>query len=61
MNDNQLIISVTLDLRCSLVVSTGQLEGNEVSQLCAHLPATHHLLLSKQHTMQSGKLPSASS
>ena len=43
-----------LDLRCRMIVSTGQLVGNEVSQLFAHLPATHHLLLSIQHTMQTG-------
>ena len=49
---------VALDLRCRLLVSTGQLVGDEASQLSAHLPATHHRLLSVQHTMHSGNLPS---
>lgn len=46
-----------LDLR-SILIGTGQLVGNEISQLTVHLPATYHLLLSIQHTMQNGKLPS---
>lgn len=51
------VASVTLNLRCTLIVSTGQLVGNDVSQLSAHFPATRYLLLSVQYTMQSGKLP----
>lgn len=51
------VASVTLNLRRTLIVSTGQLVGNDVSQLSAHFPATCYLLLSVQYTMQSGKLP----
>lgn len=51
-------VCVTLDLRGSLVVLTDHLVGNEVSHGCAHLPATHHLLLPNQQTMQTGILPS---
>lgn len=48
------VVGVTLDLLRSLGLLTEQLVGNEVSQLPAHLPATQHLRLSIQHTMQTG-------
>lgn len=49
---------VVLDSRCGLVASTGQLVANEVSHLCADLPAARHFFFCSQNTMQSGSLPS---
>lgn len=49
---------VVLDSRCGLVVPTGQLVANEVSHLCADLPAARHFFFRSQNTMQSGSLPS---
>lgn len=48
--------AVTFNLQRSLVLPTGQLVGNEVSQLSAHLPAARHFFLSIQNAMQSRKL-----
>lgn len=51
------VASVMLNLRRRLIVLTGQLVGNGVSQFSVHFPATRYCFLSIQNAVQSGKLP----
>lgn len=47
------------DSRGGAVASAEQLVGNDLRNVCPHLPAALHLLLSNQHTLQAGGTPSA--
>lgn len=43
-------------LQGGAVATAEQLVGHDLRQLCAHLPATLHLLLSIQHAPQGGRM-----
>lgn len=52
---------VPVDLQSGAVAAAEQLVGNDLGNLCAHLPAALHLLLSHQQAAQGRRAPPAGS
>lgn len=48
------VLSTPVDLHSGAIAKAEQLVGNDLRNLCAHLPAALHLPFSNQHAPQDG-------